>query len=141
MQRMMRHGLLRFVLTAAALLAVGGATAAAAGETLHVKVPKHAEVGGAGFSIGVSGRITGTARLYVFVDDEACDATPHGEHRLHGAWARYWKLHGTFSVTSHKFVASHGGRYYACIYVVKPTVPLNSSRGVLATSVARFRIP
>jgi hypothetical protein len=135
-QRILRR--LRTPVLAVAILAVACVgSAQASGNRAHIKVPKHAKAGVA-YAVGIQGHAAAIARLYLFIDYHKCGANPAVEHqRANGV---YWTVRGTFAKTSHGWRTPTKGPDHACVYLVKPSAPIDSALGVLVRARAKYRI-
>jgi hypothetical protein len=131
------HCLRTPVLAAAILATACAGSALASGNRAHVKVPKHAKAGVA-YAVTIGGHTAAIARLYLFIDYHKCGANPAVEHqRANGV---YWTVQGTFTKTSHGWRTPTKGPDHACVYLVKPSAPIDSPLGVLVRARAKYRI-
>jgi hypothetical protein len=137
-----RRRLTRLALASAAVLTIGGGTAAAGGNSVHLKVP-HVTVG-TFYRIKAHGFAVGTKRLYLFIDAQRCGANPAIEEARTGpfgsSFGYHWRnVHGSFN-RSGRFLTNARITDYACAYLSKGSEPAFSPTGVVAHAFKKFRV-
>jgi hypothetical protein len=134
----LRRHLRRGSVIAGALLATFAATALAAGNSVHVRTPRHAHAN-VSYNVKLSGHAAGTKILYIFADYKPCASTPAEEHGAHHANGYIWAVSGDYSKTA---VAKtpRAGTDHACAYLVNKSEPKNPSSGIVAHDFATYTV-
>jgi hypothetical protein len=130
-----RH-LKRGFLITGALLATCAATALAAGNSVHVHAPLHAQAK-VSYNLKLHGHAVGTKLLYIFVDYKQCAATPAKEHERANGYI--WSVSGDYSKTA-TAKTPRSGTDHACAYLVKKSEPKNPSSGIVAHDFVTYTI-
>lgn len=127
---------------AGAVLAAA-ATAFAAGNHLHLKVP-HVKVNKA-YYIKVSGSVAGKKHLYLFIDSKKCGPNPAVElsrtdPTTGTAYGYYWaSVTGSFSHSA-GFKTIAAVKDHACAYLSTHSAPKNSAQGVVSHSFKTYKV-
>jgi hypothetical protein len=88
----------------------------------------------------VKGHAARKERLYLFIDYFKCGATPHVEHAVHAANGDFWTVQGRFVALSPGWRSPRAAPYHACAYLVKPSEPLNPTRGIIKRKFRAFQV-
>lgn len=136
-RRVLVGGLLAAVVVSAA---AAGAVNAAVRKTNRVTPVVAARVDAyKGYYVGVSGHAVHRARVYVFIDEQACAADPSAEYNINHAPGQAWTVHGAFTRKSGPWSSSYRGTLRLCVYLQDASQPAYAATGVLRRASKRYQ--